>query len=103
MHHHYRSGFEWHDTDIQDGTALLRRLVAAAPRDARPDPTELAARGRDAIDDDLDAPKALEALAELADAILSGGSDPAAPDALRGLSKLLGINLTVPVSTYSPG
>ena len=30
MHHHYRSGFEWHDTDIQDGTALLHRLLAAA-------------------------------------------------------------------------
>ena len=27
MHHHYRSGFEWHDTDIQDGNALLHRLA----------------------------------------------------------------------------
>ena len=38
MHHHYRSGFEWHDTDIQDGNALLHRLVAAAQRPDGPDP-----------------------------------------------------------------
>ena len=38
MHHHYRSGFEWHDTDIQDGNALLHRLVAAAQRATGPDP-----------------------------------------------------------------
>jgi L-cysteine:1D-myo-inositol 2-amino-2-deoxy-alpha-D-glucopyranoside ligase len=101
MRHHYRSGFEWHDTDIQDGTALLRRLVAAGQRENGPPPAEFAARVRAAIDDDLDAPKALEALAELADAVLSGGSDPTAPDELRRLSKLLGINLTVPVSGFS--
>ena len=38
MHHHYRSGFEWHDTDIQDGTALLHHLVAAAQCTNGPDP-----------------------------------------------------------------
>jgi L-cysteine:1D-myo-inositol 2-amino-2-deoxy-alpha-D-glucopyranoside ligase len=101
MHHHYRSGFEWHDTDIQDGNALLHRLAAAAQRDAGPDPREYAVRVRAAIDHDLDAPKALEALGELADAVLSGGSDGSAPDVLRELSALLGINLTVPVSNYT--
>ncbi len=45
MHHHYRSGFEWHDTDIQDGNALLRRLVAAAQRTSGPDPEPFAAPG----------------------------------------------------------
>ena len=39
MHHHYRSGFEWHDTDIQDGTALLHRLLAAAAATSGPDPS----------------------------------------------------------------
>jgi L-cysteine:1D-myo-inositol 2-amino-2-deoxy-alpha-D-glucopyranoside ligase len=101
MHHHYRSGFEWHDTDIQDGNALLHRLVAAAQRETGPDPRPFAERVRAAIDHDLDAPHALEALGELADAILSGGDDSTAPDVLRELSALLGINLTVPVSTYS--
>jgi L-cysteine:1D-myo-inositol 2-amino-2-deoxy-alpha-D-glucopyranoside ligase len=103
MQHHYRSGFEWHDTDIQDGTALLRRLVAAGQRESGPDPTELATRVRAAIDNDLDAPRALEALEALADAVLSGGTDPTAPAALRQASNLLGINLTVPVSSYSTG
>src|SRR5262249_41497567 len=28
MAHHYRSSFEWHDTDLEDSTALLHRLVA---------------------------------------------------------------------------
>jgi L-cysteine:1D-myo-inositol 2-amino-2-deoxy-alpha-D-glucopyranoside ligase len=101
MHHHYRSGFEWHDTDIQDGNALLHRLVAAAQRTSGPDPTPYAVRVRAAIDHDLDAPRALEALGELADAILSGGDDETAPDVLRELSKLLGISLTVPVSSYT--
>ena len=55
---------------------------------------------RAAIDHDLDTPKALEALGELADAVLSGGNDRTAPDVLRELSALLGINLTVPVSNY---
>jgi L-cysteine:1D-myo-inositol 2-amino-2-deoxy-alpha-D-glucopyranoside ligase len=101
MHHHYRSGFEWHDTDIQDGNALLHRLAAAAQRETGPDPSGYANRVREAIDHDLDAPKALEALGELADAVLSGGADPTAPDVLRELSALLGINLTVPVSNYT--
>ena len=101
MHHHYRSGFEWHDTDIQDGSALLHRLSAASQRMTGPDPAPYARRVRAAIDHDLDAPKALEALGELADAVLSGGTDETSPDALRELSALLGINLTVPVSNYT--
>ena len=74
MHHHYRSGFEWYDTDIEDGTALLHRLLAAAAASRRPRPARRSrARVRAALDDDLDAPGALEALGELADAVLSGG------------------------------
>ena len=93
MQHHYRAGFEWHDTDIQDGTALLHRLLAAACRPDGPDPAPFAARVRAAIDNDLDAPTALDALGELADAILSGGSDPTAPQVLRELGRLLGVDL----------
>jgi L-cysteine:1D-myo-inositol 2-amino-2-deoxy-alpha-D-glucopyranoside ligase len=97
LHHHYRSGFEWHDTDIQDGTALLHRLVAAGARPDGPDPAPFAARVRDAIDDDLDAPRALDALGELADAILSGGTDPTAPALLTELAALIGVDITRPV------
>ena len=73
MRHHYRAGFEWYDTDLDEGTALLHRLLAAAERPDGADPRPFAARVRAAIDDDLDAPTALEALDDLASAILSGG------------------------------
>ena len=92
MRHHYRAGFEWYDTDLDEGTALLHRLLAAPKR---PDGAD---RGRslsvpEAIDDDLDAPRALEALDDLASAILSGGDDTSAPAALRELGLLLGLDL----------
>ena len=75
---------ESHDTDLDEGTALLHRLLAAAER---PDGADPASVRRNAcatrIDDDLDAPRALEALDDLASAILStglsGGGDPDRP------------------------
>jgi L-cysteine:1D-myo-inositol 2-amino-2-deoxy-alpha-D-glucopyranoside ligase len=94
MRHHYRSGFEWHDTDLEEGTALLHRLLAAAQRVDGADPRPYAARVRAAIDDDLDSPSALEALDDLASAVLSGGHDPTAPTVLHELGALLGIDLT---------
>ncbi|HEX9467412.1 MAG TPA: class I tRNA ligase family protein, partial [Acidimicrobiia bacterium] len=99
MRHHYRAGFEWHDTDLDDGTALLHRLLAAAERPDGADPRRYAQRVRDAIDDDLDAPTALEALDDLASAVLSGGSDTSAPHALRELGALLGIDLGRPLAS----
>jgi L-cysteine:1D-myo-inositol 2-amino-2-deoxy-alpha-D-glucopyranoside ligase len=97
MQHHYRAGFEWHDTDLDDGTALLHRLVAAAERPDGADPRPYAERVRAAIDHDLDAPGALEALDDLASAVLSGGSDTTAPAVLRELGGLLGIDLDRPL------
>ena len=94
MRHHYRAGFEWHDTDLEEGTALLHRLLAASESPDGADPAPFAARVRAAIDDDLDAPKALEALDDLASAVLSGGHDTTAPVVLRELGALLGIDLT---------
>jgi L-cysteine:1D-myo-inositol 2-amino-2-deoxy-alpha-D-glucopyranoside ligase len=91
--HHYRTGFEWYDTDLDDAVALLHRLLAAAEQPGGPDPAPFAQRVRDAIDDDLDAPRALEALDDLASAILSGGSDTSAPGVLRELGSLLGVDL----------
>jgi L-cysteine:1D-myo-inositol 2-amino-2-deoxy-alpha-D-glucopyranoside ligase len=93
MRHHYRAGFEWYDTDLEEGAALLHRLVAAAALERGADPTPFAARVRAAIDDDLDAPRALEALDDLASAILSGGDDPSAPVVLRELGDLIGVPL----------
>jgi len=96
--HHYRAGFEWYDTDLDESVALLHRLLAAAERATGPDPAPFAQRVRAAIDDDLDAPHALEALDDLASAILSGGNDPSAPVALRELGRLLGVDLSRPIS-----
>ena len=97
MRHHYRAGFEWYDTDLEDGGALLHRLLAAAARPSGPDPAPFAARVRAALDDDLDAPRAVEVLDDLASAVLSGGDDPGSPVALRELGSLLGIDLDRPV------
>jgi L-cysteine:1D-myo-inositol 2-amino-2-deoxy-alpha-D-glucopyranoside ligase len=98
LRHHYRHGFEWYDSDLAEGSALLRRLIAAAERDTGPDPRKLAQRVRDAIDNDLDTPRALDALDDLASAILSGGDDPSARTTLCELGQLLGINLERPIS-----
>ncbi len=97
MRHHYRAGFEWHDTDLDEGVALLHRLLAAADRPDGVDPRPYAERVRRALDADLDAPKALEALDDLASAILSGGGDKSAPAVLRELGDLVGVDLRKPI------
>ncbi len=98
MRHHYRAGFEWHDTDLDEGTALLHRLLAAAGRPAGPDPAPFAKRVRLALDADLDSPRALEALDDLASAVLSGGDDADAPRELVRLGALLGLDLDAPLT-----
>jgi L-cysteine:1D-myo-inositol 2-amino-2-deoxy-alpha-D-glucopyranoside ligase len=101
--HHYRSGFEWYDTDLDEAVALLHRLLAAAERTGGPDPTSFARRVRDALDDDLDAPRALEALDDLASAVLSGGTNPDAPAVLCELGTLMGIDLRRPIMVGATG
>jgi L-cysteine:1D-myo-inositol 2-amino-2-deoxy-alpha-D-glucopyranoside ligase len=97
LRHHYRAGFEWYDTDLDEGNALLRRLLAAAQCPDGADPRPFAERVRAALDDDLHTPRALEALDDLASAVLSGGSDTGAPAVLCELGALLGLDLTVPM------
>jgi L-cysteine:1D-myo-inositol 2-amino-2-deoxy-alpha-D-glucopyranoside ligase len=105
LRHHYRAGFEWFDTDLDEGRALLRRLLAAADLDSDPgftggaDPRPFADRVRTALDDDLDVPVALDALDDLASAILSGGDHIDAPAELVGLARLVGVDLTVAART----
>jgi L-cysteine:1D-myo-inositol 2-amino-2-deoxy-alpha-D-glucopyranoside ligase len=92
--HHYRAGFEWFDTDIDDGITRLGRLVDAARRPCGPDPAPTLAAVRAALDDDLDAPTAREAIDVLAGAIIAhAGDDPTAPSGLRQAAGLLGIQL----------
>src|SRR2546429_9754419 len=54
MRHHYRAGFEWHDTDLDEGKALLRRLRAAAARGTVGDPLTAAAEAVCACGSDPD-------------------------------------------------
>ena len=98
MAHHYRDDWEWFDGDIDEASALLDDLIAAAERPAGPDPAPFAARVRAALDDDLDAPGARAALVDLANAITAGGDDPTAPTMLAELGALVGIRLDRPAT-----
>jgi L-cysteine:1D-myo-inositol 2-amino-2-deoxy-alpha-D-glucopyranoside ligase len=98
MRHHYRTGFEWYEADLEEGTALLHRLLVAARASDGPDPRPFAERVRAALDDDLDAPRALDAIDDLASAVLSGGGDKNAPVALVELGSLLGLDLDRPIA-----
>ena len=93
MRHHYRANWEWFDGDIDTGSDMLDRLYTARHAAGGPDPASYAARVRAALDDDLDAPAALAALMELADAINGGGDDATAPTLLGELASLVGVEL----------
>ena len=81
MRHHYRSGFEWYDNDLDDAARCAGSLAGGGPSDG-PDPAPFAQRVRDALDDDLDTPGALEALDDLASAAL-GRDDASRRSAAR--------------------
>ena len=101
MAHHYRTGFEWFDYDIDDAITRLDRLVTAAQGSKGPNPTPTLAAVRAALDDDLDTVTARDALDLLAGSILSGtGDDPTAAAGLADAAALLGIRLdaTLPES-----
>jgi L-cysteine:1D-myo-inositol 2-amino-2-deoxy-alpha-D-glucopyranoside ligase len=99
MAHHYRENWEWFDDDIDEATALLERLHAAANSSgAGPDPRPYLTRVHEALDDDLDAPTARAALDELARGILSGaGIHDQSPGALRDAAAQCGIDLDKPL------
>ncbi len=102
MAHHYRSDWEWFDADIDDGSATLDLLLAAAGGSSGPDPQPFVDRVHSALDDDLDAPAARRTMLELAEAIVAGdGTDQGAAAALREMAALCGIDLTRPVSLSS--
>ena len=97
MAHHYRSGFEWFDKEIDAATNRLNRLLTAkqSPYGPNPEPTLIAVRNY--LDNDLDIPAALNSLDSLAKTILEGSGKN--PDSATGLAKgaeLLGIDLTNP-------
>ena len=98
LHHHYRSGFEWHDTDIQDGTALLHRLVAAARPTGRAGPGAVRGSGCGTRSTTTSTrPVRSTRSASSPTPILSGGTDPTAPAVLTELAALIGVDITRPL------
>ena len=94
MGHHYRDDWEWFDGDIDDGQERFERIVAAVEAGTGPKPEPTLSAVRAALDDDLDAPTARNALDQLARAILDGnGDDPTAGEGLATAARLVGVQL----------
>jgi len=101
-----RPAFEWHDTELDDGTALLHLLVSGCRSSRRADPRPFAYRVRASIDDDLDSTPLSLSLALLfspARFSLLQRLCLRLPPLLRDLVGLLGIDLeTSPLRQRDP-
>lgn len=92
MGHHYRDDWEWFDGDIELGQKIYDDIEAAVAKRTGPDPAPTLMAMRAALDDDLDAPRARDALHSLATEILRGnGTNTTAGDGLREAAELVGI------------
>ncbi len=93
LDHHYRTDWQWAEHDLAKATTRVRRWSQAVAAPAGPPAGDVVEAVREAIADDLDAPRALRALDRWADAVhLRHGDDSTAPglvadaaDALLGL------------------
>ncbi len=95
LSHHYRGGFEWFDGDIDKGEAMLKRMLEAASCSHGPDSENLLNEVREAIDDDMDLPKACQLIDDFAKrTIESEGDDPHAKTALTQAAAILGVDLS---------
>ncbi|KAA0074269.1 cysteine--1-D-myo-inosityl 2-amino-2-deoxy-alpha-D-glucopyranoside ligase [Mycolicibacterium sp. P9-64] len=92
---HYRSDRYWSDAVLEEAQTRLVRWRAATTLPAGPDATDVIARVRQYLADDLDTPKAIAALdGWSADALEYGGHDTDAPGAVSAaVDALLGIAL----------
>ena len=94
MGHHYRDDWEWFDGDIDDGEERFERILAAVEAGTGPNPEATLSAVRAALDDDLDAPAARDAIDKLARAILDGkGDDPSAGEGLAEAAGLVGVQI----------
>lgn len=92
---HYRGDRYWSDQVLDEATARLRRWRTATALPAGPDATDVIARVRQYLADDLNTPKALAALdGWTTDALDYGGHDTAAPRLVAtAVDALLGVAL----------
>src|SRR5450631_3109316 len=91
--HHYRSDWEWFDSDLTSAQQRLAAWRAAVDAPAGPPASDTVAAIRLALSDDLDAPAALAAVDRwVTEQRLRGGSDDGAPALVRtAVDALLGI------------
>ena len=91
--HHYRSDWEWTDAVLEEACGRLARWRAAVSRPDGPTAEALVEEIRDALADDLDAPRALLAVDRwAAQQQADGGTDTAAPGLVsRAADALLGV------------
>jgi L-cysteine:1D-myo-inositol 2-amino-2-deoxy-alpha-D-glucopyranoside ligase len=94
LSHHYRNGFEWDASMLKPAGELLATLRSAVTGRAGADPRPYVAEVRSALDDDLDVPRALRAVAELAASIDQGGTDESAAQGMLTCCGILGIDLS---------
>ena len=92
---HYRSDRFWSDDVLSEATARLQRWRTATALPAGPDATDVVARLRRYLADDLDTPKALAALdGWVTDALEYGGRDAVGPALVAmAVDALLGVAL----------
>ena len=96
MAHHYRSEWEWFDDEAMAAQRDLQDLAdAASPTPAVDSAAGLVADVRAALDNDLDAPAARDAMLGAAAAIRRGGAGPTLSDELSAAALLCGIDLRV--------
>lgn len=93
--HHYAADWEWTDEVLATGVARLARWRAAVSGNGGPAVDGVLAEVRAALADDLDAPRALEAVDAWASASLTlGGDELGAPGVVaRAVDALLGVRL----------
>jgi len=92
---HYRADRSWSDSVLTDAALRLQRWRDATTLAVGPDATDVVARVRGYLADDLDTPKALAALdGWAADALNYGGHDSEAPQTVAtAIDALLGVEL----------
>jgi L-cysteine:1D-myo-inositol 2-amino-2-deoxy-alpha-D-glucopyranoside ligase len=92
---HYRSEWDWTDADLASGEDRLLRWTYAATAERAPAAEPVIEEVRDALADDLDAPRALAAIDRWAEAVATGvGDDTTAPQQIAALSgALLGVRI----------
>jgi L-cysteine:1D-myo-inositol 2-amino-2-deoxy-alpha-D-glucopyranoside ligase len=93
--HHYRTDWEWTAADLRAGESRLARWRASVSSAVGPPAEPVVRAVRDALADNLDAPRALLAVDRWAEETrLRGGRDPAAPALVRDcVDALLGVAL----------